>query len=203
MTFTGEDLGRIRGSIALLVIVAAAGAGAVYWTSQQLQAERNATTTMEAKVAEARSRVSRVQLEKQELALHYPEYQALISRGVVGQDRRLEWIETVESLGRKHGLFSLNYTLGGQTLFQDPAADEVRASFDAFESPLTLEMAVLHEEQLLAFLRELRSQIHGLTILERCSVERVGSGRELRFGPQLKATCAIRLINLREKKKGA
>ena len=133
----------------------------------------------------------------------YLEYQALISRGVVGQDRRLEWIETVESLSRKHGLFSLNYTLGGQTLFQDPAADEVRAGFDAFESPLALEMAVLHEDQLLAFLRELRSQIHGLTILERCSVERIGSGRELRFGPQLKATCAVRLINLREKKKGA
>jgi len=200
MTFGVGDLGRIKGSVALLIIVAAAGAAGVYWTLQQLQAQRAASKSAEAKVAEARSRVSRVQLEKQELAIHYPEYQALMSRGVVGQDRRLEWIETVESLGRKHGLFSLSYTLGGQAAFQDPAAEEVRAGFEAFENPLDLELTVLHEEQLLAFLQDLRSQIQGLMVLERCRVERAGPARELRFGPQLKATCDIRLINLREKK---
>jgi len=200
MKLSAADFGRIKGTIILLLIVCAGGAGGVYWTFQQLHTQQAATKAAESKVAEARRRVSRVQLEKEDLSVHYPHYLALVKRGLAGQDRRLDWIETVESLGRKHGLFSLHYTLGGQRPFQAPAAADVRQGFNAFESPLELELTVLHEEQLAGFLADLRNQVQGLAVPDRCSVERIGSARDLRFGPQLKAVCSLRLVDLLEKK---
>lgn len=200
MKLSAADFGRIKGTIILLLIVCAGGAGGVYWTFQQLHTQQAATKAAESKVAEARRRVSRVQLEKEDLSVHYPHYLALVKRGLVGQDQRLDWIETVENLGRKHGLFSLHYTLGGQRPFQAPAAADVREGFNALESPLELDVTVLHEEQLAGFLADLRGQIQGLVVPDRCTVERIGSVRDLRFGPQLKATCSLRLVNLLEKK---
>jgi hypothetical protein len=67
---------------------------------------------------------------------------------------------------------------------------------------MTLDLQVLHEGQLVQFLDGLRRDSESLGIVDRCSVERVGSGRDLRYAPQLKATCTVEWVTLQEKGKG-
>lgn len=200
MTLSGDDLKRLRGALVLLVLVAGAGAAAVYASLKYVQAQRAATRAAEQQATDARKRVLFVRHEKQDLLGYYPKYQALMERGVVGADRRLDWVEAVEALGRRHGLFSLKYTLGAQKPLDAPAAAPARAGFDVSVSPMTLEIAALHEGQLLDFLDSLRQEIKGLGLLERCALERMGSARELRFAPQIRATCTVGWVTLREKK---
>ncbi len=201
MTFSGGDLKRLRGALLLLLVVGGAGAAAVYASLDFVRAQRAATQAAEQQAAEARKRVLFVRHEKEDLLVYYPKYQALMERGVVGADRRLDWVEAVEALGRRHGLFSLTYALGAQKPLDAPAAAAARAGFDVSVSPMTLEIAALHEGQLLDFLDSLRHEIKGLGMLERCTLGRASSPRELRYAPQISATCTIGWVTLREKGK--
>jgi hypothetical protein len=200
MTLSGDDLKRLRGALLLLVMVAGAGAAAVYASLKYVHAQRIATRAAEQQAADARKRVRFVRNEKEDLQIYYPKYQALMERGVVGLDRRLDWVEAVEALGKRHGLFSLRYSLGAQKPLDVPAAAPARPGFEISVSPMSLEIAALHEGQLLDFLDSLRQEIKGLGLLERCTMERTGSLRELRFAPQIKATCTVGWVTLREKK---
>jgi hypothetical protein len=200
MKLTPADLGRLRWPLLLLAGVGAAGAAGIYASEQFAHAQRAATRTVESQANEARNRVRFVTDEKEDLRTVYPMYQDLTARGIIGPDRRLDWVETVETLGRKHGLFSVKYTLGAQKPLEVPAAAPARDGFEVNVSPMTLEVTALHEGHLLAFLDALQQEIQGLTLIERCSLERVSAGRELRYGPQIKASCTIEWVTLREKK---
>ena len=195
------DLGRIRGSLLLLLVVGAVGAGAVYASWVFARGEREEPKAAERSAAEARKRVNFVQQEKVELRTLYPQYQGLIQRGVIGPGQRLEWVEAVESLAKSNNLFSINYKLESQRALEAPAAIPAQSGFEVRTNPMTLELTVLHEGQLVQFLDGLRREIEGVGIVDRCKVERVGTGRELRYGPQLKAACTLEWVTLREKAK--
>jgi hypothetical protein len=194
-----DDIRRIGGSLLLLVAVGAAGAGAVYATMRVVQAQRVTTRAAEQQATEARNRVSFVQQEKEELKTLYPIYLELMDRGVIGAGRRLDWVEAVESLKNRLGLFSLTYTLSKQDTLDVPAASQARDGFEVRANPMKLDFTLLHEGQLADFLSGLRTDVKGLGLVDRCSVERTGTGRELHYGPQLKAECVVDWVNLKEK----
>lgn len=202
MRLYAADFKRLRWPLLLLVTVGAAGAAGIYASQQFAREQRVNTRNGESKAREARDRVRSVTREKEELLAVYPVYRGLAERGIIGPDRRLDWVETVESLGRKHGLFSVRYRLDAQKPLEAPAAAPARAGFDVNVSPVSLEITALHEGQLLAFLESLHKEIHGLTLIEHCNVERIGTGRELRYAPQIKATCDLGWVTLREKEGG-
>jgi hypothetical protein len=196
---TGSDFKRLRWPLVLLAAVGAAGAAGIYLSRQFAEAQRAVERAAESRAEEARKRVRFVTTEKEDLRAVYPVYMRLTERGIIGPNRRLDWVETVETLGRRHGLFSVRYTMGAQKPFEAPAVATVREGFDVNVSPMTLEIAALHEGHLLDFLESLQRDIRGLTLIERCSLERVGSGRELRYAPQIKATCNLGWVTLQEK----
>jgi hypothetical protein len=202
MKLSTADIKRLRWPLLLLVVVGAAGGGGIYASQQFAQAQRVADKTALSQADEARNRVRSVTSEKEELLAVYPVYRSLAERGIIGPDRRLDWVETVETLGRKHGLFAVKYNMEAQKALDVPAAAAARAGFDVNVSPMKLELAALHEGQLLDFLQDLQRQSQGITLIEGCSLERAGAGRELRYAPQIKANCAVAWVTLREKKGG-
>ncbi|HEX9181388.1 MAG TPA: hypothetical protein VF859_13385 [Burkholderiales bacterium] len=200
MTLTASDLKRLRWPLLLLVAVGAAGAGGIYASQKFAEGQRAGTRNAESKAGEARNRVRSVTSEKQELLAVYPQYRSLAERGIIGPDRRLDWVETVETLGRKHGLFSVTYNMEAQKPLEAPAAAAARAGFDVNVSRMTLAIEALHEGQLLDFLNAIKTESQGLTLIEGCSLTRIGTGRELRYAPQIAATCSLGWVTLREKK---
>jgi hypothetical protein len=69
-------------------------------------------------------------------------------------------------------------------------------------SSMKVQMQLLHEDDLLGFLADLRTGVRALLVVRRCDVERLapqaGSDRATRA--QLKADCEIDWITLREAK---
>ena len=100
-------------------------------------------------------------------------YSDYISSGLVGEERRLSWIESLETTNEVLKLPTLTYNLRPQEEFIRPGL-AVKNNVELSSSPMDLSMALLHEEDLLAVLEGLRLSIKNLFTVERCSLTRNG-----------------------------
>lgn len=198
MTFSKDDFLRIKGPIIILVLVLVAGVGSLFATDRFARSMRAGKSAAQAQFAEAVTRLEQVARDKRDFQTYYEQYQALVARGVVGEDRRLDWIEAIEKVRAKQHLFRARYAMAPQKVF-NPAPVPAPSNFDMKVTPVTLQLDLLHEEQLFNFLDELRVQGKGLYLVEKCAVDRSGGTRELRYAPQLNAECALNWLTMRDR----
>ena len=124
----------------------------------------------------------------------YTEYKA---SGLIGQERRLSWIESLEATNGVLRLPTLTYNLLPQEDFERPDL-KVRQGVEVNSSPMDLTMGLLHEEDLFALLEGLRLSISNLFTIDRCSIERGSSiGTSLSSqSPNLNTKCLIRWVTI-------
>lgn len=124
----------------------------------------------------------------------YGDYKA---SGLVGKERRLSWIESLETTNSVLRLPTLTYNLQPQEEFERPGF-KVKRGIEVLSSPMELQMGLLHEEDLFALLEGLRLSIKNLFTVDRCSIERgsaIGTALSSR-SPNLKTTCLIRWVTI-------
>ena len=117
--------------------------------------------------------------------------------GLVGKERRLSWIESLESTNQVLKLPVLTYSLLPQEKFIRPGL-RVDNDVEMNSSPMELSMGLLHEEDLLAVLEGLRLSIKNLFTVESCSLTRNSSiGASLNTkGTNLTSKCTIRWVTI-------
>lgn len=93
------------------------------------------------------------------------------SSGLVGKERRLSWIESLESTNGVLRLPTLTYDLNPQEKFLRPGF-KVKRGVEVNSSPMDLSMGLLHEEDLFALLEGLRLSIRNLFTVDSCSIHR-------------------------------
>ena len=98
----------------------------------------------------------------------YSEYK---SSGLVGEERRLSWIETLESTNDVLRLPTLTYRLDPQEDFKRPGF-KLKRGVAVMSSPMDLTIGMLHEEDLFALLEGLRLSIQNLFTVDSCSIIR-------------------------------
>ncbi|TNF88074.1 MAG: hypothetical protein JSU67_09245 [Gammaproteobacteria bacterium] len=98
----------------------------------------------------------------------YGEYK---STGLVGEERRLSWIESLEATNEVLKLPTLTYDLNPQEKFERPGFKPKRG-VEVNSSPMELQMGLLHEEDLFALLEGLRQSISNLFTIDSCSINR-------------------------------
>ncbi|WP_220636108.1 hypothetical protein [Georgfuchsia toluolica] len=184
----------------LFIVLAAAGAAIAALSGKAVNDANKANQQAKTAKDTARSKVARAAEEASTLREKIVVYQALQSRGIIGQEHRLDWIEKIRKIKEAHKLLDLNYELGPQ---QPIKADVVAPSGNAFDimaSPMKLQMALLHEDDLLGLLSDLRNGIQGYIRVNHCDIERAGAAPPA-AGPtaQLRAKCDIDWITVREK----
>lgn len=203
MKLETKDLKRLQWAIAFLVIMTLIGGGSV-WSTQQLKMSGE-KTFREAAAArkDIEARLARARVEEQELRDKINRFQALQGRGYVGPERRLDWVETIARIKAAHRLFKLDYEFSPQRPV-DAGILPGGASAGGFEimaSQMRLQVHLLHEGELLAFLAELREAVQALVQVRSCSMERIAQGGTDRpNNAQLKAECTLEWITLREGK---
>ena len=124
----------------------------------------------------------------------YSEYK---SSGLVGKERRLSWIESLESTNQVLRLPRLTYDLNPQEKFERPDF-KVKRGVEVNSSPMDLSMGLLHEEDLFALLEGLRLSIRNLFTVDRCSITRpspVSSSLDTR-NANLTTTCTLRWVTI-------
>ena len=189
-----EILSHIQWNLAFFLIMAALGAASIY-TSRGLYAEAQKTNkTALAKRTEIQAKLANARDEEQELRDKFARYESIEARGYIGSERRLDWVEQIRKIKTTRKLLDLQYDLAPQQLLESNSS-----GYDFMVSTMKLQMQLLHEEDLLNFLADLRDSIRAYTSLKSCNVL-----RQTKQGSaaQLAAECSVDWITLREKLPG-
>jgi hypothetical protein len=148
--------------------------------------------------AEAQSRLARATDEEREIQEKLVDYRKLLDRGVIGEEQRLDWIDRIAAIKTARKLFDVKYTIDPQRQADFPGLAS-KGDVDILASQMKLDMALLHEEDLLRFIGDLRGALSAYVLVKTCTVdrsERQASDRGI--APRLRANCDIDLITIRD-----
>ena len=178
--------------IAILVAAALVVAGYQYEKMQEEEYQK-AVTTLRSTHRLYSNMVNDIDLLDQYRTL-YTEYK---SSGLVGQERRLSWIESLEATNGVLRLPTLTYDLNPQEEFKRPGF-KAKRGVAVNSSPMERQMGLLHEEDLFALLEGLRQSIRNLFTVDSCSINRaspVGSSLDTKRA-NLRTNCTIRWVTI-------
>lgn len=189
-----EILRRIRWNLALFLVLALTGAAAVFVSLEQNVGEQKANKQALEKLTEIQGKLANARNEEKELREKFARYEDIEARGYIGGERRLDWVEQIRKIKTARKLLDVQYELTPQKTLESNSS-----GFDFMFSTMKLQMQLLHEEDLLNFLADLRSGIRAYTNVKSCNVQ-----RQTRSGSatQLIADCTIDWITLRQKTPG-
>lgn len=119
------------------------------------------------------------------------------STGLIGGERRLSWIESLESTNAVLRLPTLSYNLQSQEGFVRSGL-KVGRNVLVNSSPMALKMSLLHEEDLFALIEGLSSSISNLFSVDSCELVITGSVGKSFATKQanLNADCVIRWVSI-------
>ncbi len=200
---TKDDFKHIRWSLLLALLMVALGAAALLLTHRVALEQRKAAQQAQTRLDEARSRLARARDEEAEIKSKIGRFDDLLAAGVIGTEKRLEWVEQIKAIKSVRRLYDLQYEIAPQRPLDAAIAPGSSGSYAFLSSTMRLQMQLLHEVDLMQFLDDLRGSAHVYLRPERCSVERTGRDGRPASGPQLKADCVLDWITIREQKAGA
>jgi hypothetical protein len=138
-------------------------------------------------LTDARTQLTSSQIDMENMAAYQMEYQALETQKIIGNEPRLDWIEGLEKVRRQGYVTDFKYIIAPQQAYTpNPPLDA--GNFVLKISPMTLQIDMLHEEQLLRLIYALQSQMQGWFILDHCSLTKADA-KSTTTSP-LKAECA-------------
>lgn len=124
-------------------------------------------------------------------------YNGYKASGLIGEERRLSWVESLESTNQVLRLPTLTYNLHPQENFKRPDF-KLKRGVAVKSSPMDLSLGMLHEEDLFALLEGLRLTIKNLFTVDSCSITRP-SGVERSLDTKktnLRTVCTIRWVTI-------
>ncbi len=124
-------------------------------------------------------------------------YSGYKSSGLVGEERRLSWIESLENTNKVLKLPTLTYNLLPQEKFTRPGL-KVKSGVELSGSAMELTLGLLHEEDILAVLEGIRLSIKNLFTVESCSLSRsnrIGVPLDTKY-TNLRSKCTIRWVTI-------
>tara|TARA_B110000259_G_scaffold39748_1_gene45389 strand:+ start:855 stop:1454 length:600 start_codon:yes stop_codon:yes gene_type:complete len=124
----------------------------------------------------------------------FSEYRA---NGLVGSERRLSWVESLESTNETLQLPNISYHLLPQEAFNRPNF-RVKLGVDIKSSIMDLKMSLLHEDDLFTLFEGLRQSIKTIFTVESCSVNRtspVSSSLDTQSA-NLSSSCQLRWVTI-------
>ncbi len=200
MRVPGGTLRPLYGPLLLAVVLVAIGVAVVTASKQYLDKARVEHKMALSERQAVQDKLSRATEEEREIREKLADYRRLLARGVIGDERRLEWVETIGQIKNEHKLFEIKYQIEPQRPLELPG---IRPSSEVeFRvSALRVEMQLLHEGDLLVFLDGLRQNLKAHVLVRSCSVQRlVRSSQDRGLSPRLRADCVIDLVTIRDKR---
>lgn len=169
MKFTAADLPRVQLSLVSALIAILLGTAAVLYA---LDSEKNAVAAKNNANQEFREfdgKLKQVRNEENEIKQKAALFEKLQSRGIIGEERRLDWIELLKRIHEQRRLTELEYELAPQHPLDANAGNDL--AYHA--STMKLQAKLLHEEDLLRLLADLRSQALAMILVKSCKLNRL------------------------------
>jgi vacuolar-type H+-ATPase subunit I/STV1 len=195
LRFTTEELKRLLGPALAALALLAAGAALVVWSDGALRDAKRALGLAQQERKQNAERLSRIAEEEREVKANLAVYQQLKQLRVLGEERRLEWADAIARIRAQRELLDLRYRVERQKLLS--AVPGKPANVEFFASQMRVELALLHEEDLLRFLSDLRASGNAYYSVKRCTLQRTGlAATGVAMTPRLRADCLVDLITI-------
>jgi hypothetical protein len=192
-----DDLKQLRVPLALAVALLALGAASLVAGDYHLDSARKARDAARQSRVTAQERVSRVSEEEREIRENLVYYEQMRRRGMVGEQNRLDWIESIARIKNDRKLFEIKYGIEPQKPLDYPGIVASGAA-EFVVSRMKLDMLLLHEEDLLDFLADLQAAGGAYVSVRRCTVTRIERGSAAAaLQPRLRAECQVDLVSVR------
>ena len=190
------DWRALRGSIVLFVLALVIGgttAGTATWFHDEA---RRGYERQKGRLETIRSRYRTIDEEKRLIETWLPEFRVLQAAGIIGEERRLVWIEALQAIAARLRLPSLQYRIEPRTAY-DGELDLDTGDYRPFSTVVRLEAGLLHEGDVERLFEDLAIRNTGLYRIERCEIRRAGPNFVMRAGAvNLTAECDLRWITL-------
>ncbi len=179
--------------VAILLSVALVVAGQQY--EQEKVAEYN---QVKSSLQKAHNRYIKLVKDIDLLDQYTQDYKTYKSSGLIGPERRLSWIETLEAVNDELRLPGLSYNLAPQQEFVKPGL-KAEKHINISSTPMQLNIALLHEGDLLRVFDGIKNRIDNLFSVESCDIQRKRGAQENVLSTQkenLTANCLIRWVSV-------
>lgn len=165
-----------------------------YTSSQSL-----ALQTQQNQLNAARQRYQSSGAEKEMITEYLPQYQALINKGFVGEEKRIEWVEALRSQHKALKLFDIKYSISQQSDYKPIFAPNL-GRFVLHRSTMKFDLDMLHEGDILQLTESLSTNEAAPFMLRDCEITRLNSGSALsnQLIANLHAQCEMDWLTLRE-----
>jgi hypothetical protein len=190
-----DELKRLLLPLLAAAAMLAAGIAAISMADGSVRAARAELTNARQERAQNAERLARIAEEEREVKAKLDVYQQLKNMRVLGEERRLEWADAIARIRSQRELLDLRYRVERQQLMLSAAGKPANVEF--YASPMRVDFALLHEEDLTRFLADLRASGNAYYSVRRCSLERTAQpATGLTITPRLRAECLIDLITI-------
>jgi hypothetical protein len=139
------------------------------------------------------SRYAHVDNEKRDIRNFQPHYIELLNRGLIGAERRLEWVDAIRQAQEQRKLPPLSYEIEPQQVVRLESALDL-GDYQLHGSRMRLHMDLLHEMDLFNFFDDLSQR--NFFAVQDCSLKRLGRAAGSLDGPTLGADCTLNWITL-------
>jgi len=186
----------LRGAIIWFVIAVLLSAGALGGTHYFAEQAARDYERQKIGLVDVRGRYLRLDEERRMLETLLPQFELLESKGIVGDEHRLDWTETLRDVSKELKLPRLRYEISTRGQYQ-PEFPLDPGTFQVYASEMRLDMGLLHEQDLKAVLAALDKQDHGIFSVSRCAMSRAQADiSQDPTTPNLKAECLLRWFTL-------
>lgn len=139
-----------------------------------------------------------VDQEEKQVKQYLPEFIRLYNEGLLGEERRLNWIETLRDTSDQLKLLSLRYEIDSQVPYT-PDYSVNPGIYRIFSSPMKLNIDLLHMGDLDNLFRDLDRRAQGIYNVSSCKLTRKGESMEFEpeIKPNISAECELNWFNLK------
>jgi hypothetical protein len=195
MKFTPEELRKLALPAVIAAVLLLAGAAMIWAADATLGAASQQAAMARAERQQATERLARISEEEREVIEKLGVYKRLKSLNILGEERRLEWADAITRIRTQRELLDLSYRVDRQRLLASMPGKP--GNVDFFASTMRVQLALLHEEDLLRFIADLRDSGNAYYSVRQCSLSRIAQPpASAQISPRLRGECEIDLITI-------
>jgi len=194
-----DDVKRLQGPLALAVVLTAIGIAALVTSQSSLDDAKKTRDASRASRVAAQERVLRVSEEEREIRENLVDFERMREHGMIGEQNRIEWIESIARIKNNRKLFEIKYKIEPQRQLDYPGVVPAGGA-DLVVSRMKLDMLLLHEDDLLNFLADLQAAKKAYISVRQCAVTRLERGAPTTataLQPRLLAECQLDLVSVK------
>jgi hypothetical protein len=185
MSFSTADLPILKWSLGAFVLSLVLSAGIISLSNNYLEKSLKGRQIAQQQLFDARAQLLSAQSDEENMSAYAFEYNSLLGQKVIGDEQRLDWMEGLEKLRQQGSVLDFKYTIAPQQGYTpNPPVDA--GNFKLSRSSMSMQIDILHEEQLLHLFAEMRSKLNGWFMLDGCALSRTVATEEM---SPLRAEC--------------